>query len=122
MASFMDCEAYKTEAFRLQAELNLPVPYAEGSPYEKHMPYILLNGTVGQVVVGKGAMTGVPEDGIHPMEERRKKIPLRNKVLSLNDCSTCRLRKENSANLHIFMENARKTQLCNQSYKKQRVP
>ena len=68
----------------MQAELNLPLPYAEGSPYEKHMPYILLNGTVGQVVVGKGAITGVPEDGVHPMEDRVAFDALRNTFL--NDC------------------------------------
>lgn len=102
MASPLDCEAYKTEAFRLQAELNLPLPYAEGSPYEKHMPYILLNGTVGQVVVGKGAMTGVPEDGIHPMEDRVASPfnALRNTFLA--GCETGN-NAVHSTHLHIFL-------------------
>lgn len=105
MASPLDCEAYKTEAFRLQAELNLPLPYAEGSPYEKHMPYILLNGTVGQVVVGKGAITGVPEDGVHPMEDRVAFDALRNTFL--NDCFFLQAARQETIlftapHLHIF--------------------
>ena len=35
----------------------------------KHSPYIVLNGTVGKVVVGRGAASGNPDDPIHPMEE-----------------------------------------------------
>ena len=29
----------------------------------------MLNGTVGKVVVGKGAVTGNPADPIHPMDD-----------------------------------------------------
>ncbi|CAE7337002.1 dfx [Symbiodinium natans] len=36
---------------------------------EKHSPYIVLNGTRGRVVVGKGAVTGDAADKIHPMED-----------------------------------------------------
>ena len=45
-------------------------PRADGPP-RKHDPYIVLNGTVGKVLVGKGAVTGHFEDPIHPMEDDR---------------------------------------------------
>ena len=48
-------------------------PRADGPP-RKHDPYIVLNGTVGKVLVGKGAVTGHFEDPIHPMEDDRNAI------------------------------------------------
>lgn len=71
MASPEDCRAYKAETFRLQEERNLPLPYFDAGFDVKHDPYIVLNGTVGKVLVGKGAVTGHFEDPIHPMEDDR---------------------------------------------------
>ena len=69
MATPLDCAGYKAEFRRIQGVLNLQLPYSEGTASEKHSPYIVLNGTVGKVVVGKGAATGVAADGVHPMED-----------------------------------------------------
>ncbi|CAL1129696.1 unnamed protein product [Cladocopium goreaui] len=74
MASPEDCRAYKAETFRLQEERNLPLPYFDAGFDVKHDPYIVLNGTVGKVLVGKGAVTGHFEDPIHPMEDDRNAI------------------------------------------------
>ena len=74
MPSSLDCDAYKAETFRLQVDHSLPLPYTEGSANELHNPYIVINGPVGTVLVGKGAVTGAPEDGIHPMEDNPEYI------------------------------------------------
>ncbi|CAE7892145.1 unnamed protein product [Symbiodinium necroappetens] len=49
----MDCTSWKADAYRWQEE--------------KHSPFIVLNSTHAKVVVGKGAVTGDPNDLVHPM-------------------------------------------------------
>ena len=34
-----------------------------------HQPHIVMNGSQGMVVVGKGAVTGAGSDEIHPMDD-----------------------------------------------------
>eukprot|EP00930_Biecheleria_cincta_P021105 TRINITY_DN15717_c0_g1_i4.p1 TRINITY_DN15717_c0_g1~~TRINITY_DN15717_c0_g1_i4.p1 ORF type:complete len:2701 (+),score=424.75 TRINITY_DN15717_c0_g1_i4:78-8105(+) len=72
-ATSADCLSWKAELFRRQVLENgispiaFPVPYGLGGDNEKHSPYIVLNGAVAKVVVGKGASTGLSDDPVHPM-------------------------------------------------------
>ena len=65
-----DCSSLAVELSRQQFE---GFPTSEGIAFElcdtntKHCPILTVTGTVGTVVVGKGAVTGDPNDPIHPM-------------------------------------------------------
>jgi len=71
----VDCLAFIAEAKRRQIEFNAysptvySVPYTLGTDNEKHSPYIVLDGLVAKVVVGRGAATGDAADPIHPMTD-----------------------------------------------------
>eukprot|EP00928_Gymnodinium_smaydae_P095054 TRINITY_DN8104_c0_g2_i1.p1 TRINITY_DN8104_c0_g2~~TRINITY_DN8104_c0_g2_i1.p1 ORF type:complete len:1846 (+),score=294.15 TRINITY_DN8104_c0_g2_i1:63-5600(+) len=67
-----DCDSLVAETKRRQLAMNaqsplaFPESFTEGSKNEKHSPYIVLNGTVAKVVVGRGA-AGFDGEPIHPM-------------------------------------------------------
>lgn len=63
----MDCTSWKADAYRWQEAAGLTIPYVDAGIDEKHSPFIVLNSTHAKVVVGKGAVTGDPNDLVHPM-------------------------------------------------------
>jgi len=68
-----DCFAFVADAKRRQvlengrSPLAFPLPYILGAANEKHNPYVVLDGLIAKVVVGKGAATGIATDPVHPM-------------------------------------------------------
>ncbi|CAE8726190.1 unnamed protein product [Polarella glacialis] len=72
-AQAADCLALVADANRRQAlengrsPLAFLMPYNLGSDNEKHNPYIVLDGNVAKVVIGKGAASGDASDPVHPM-------------------------------------------------------